>query len=134
LFVFLQGMLLLPLGVGMLVDLPDYPWLVGTISVVVCLTILFFLVRNVARLWRLPAASVSLRSSAFTALLGAWFALVASGPLIEGSARAKPLGVCSALLALSLLALAGRDIFRVRRGGSESPIAPPPVDLPVHSS
>ncbi|MGK2876484.1 MAG: hypothetical protein ACSLEW_12725 [Nocardioides sp.] len=127
-WVFIQGTLLMPMFLSGLGDFANYGWPLQAVTAALALFVTYRLARNLVHLWEAPANQADAGSVARLAAVGAWFTLGASGPLFEGNAQAKPLGVVAALLAVNLLALAARDLWRICSRQSKTPSAPSHVN------
>ncbi len=116
-----QTLLLMPmvLGQGALEELSAAPvgiWLLQTLLAAV---IGIYMVRNVVRLWRAPAAEAGAWTAIPLLIVGVLFLLMSSGPLIEGERiLTKPMGLAVLIIGAILLFLALRDALRIRSRGA----------------
>jgi hypothetical protein len=113
-WVFIQGSLFLP-AVLPDADWTRYGWGIRLFTLFLMAWLTYCLLGNLLGLWRAPTLASSRWTAALpNALVGALFVFFSAGPLFEGhGVETKALGVCWAVLGLTLLLLAIRDARRI---------------------
>ncbi|MFC7502235.1 hypothetical protein ACOACQ_11610 [Nocardioides sp. CPCC 206347] len=89
-------------------------WGYWAFSIFLAVWLSYCIVRNVVLMWRAPMSEARKSHVAPLFAVGLLLALLGSGPLLEGSAAAKPSGLVLVVVALFALALGVREVVRLR--------------------
>lgn len=90
------------------------PWGYWAFSIFLAVWLTYCIVRNIVLMWRAPMSEARKSHVAPLFAVGLVLALFGSGPLLEGSAAAKPSGLVLVVIALFMLALGVREVTRLR--------------------
>lgn len=95
--------------------LTDFPWYWIALEVFLMAWVAYAIVRNLIRLWQTPTAEATPWHLLPLLLFGALFTLMSIGPLLNSERMStKPSGAIWLILRANLLALAAREVWRVR--------------------